>query len=94
MSESGFHPIIILYAGENANESTGLNSEIQTVASDSEKRDVATLFKHPNAQLNDFANRIRCCEVEDGADFIEKAFLEVEREKRIILDYLNANNNQ
>lgn len=94
MNESDFRPLIILYAGENSNESTGLNSEIQTVANDSEKRNVATLFKHPNAQLNDFANRIHCCEIEDENDFLEKAFLEVEREKRNILDYLNLNTNQ
>jgi hypothetical protein len=46
-------PVIILFAGESATQSQGLNAEIQTVASHTGKRECAHLFKMPGIHLVD-----------------------------------------
>ena len=74
MKEGDNIPLFILFAGESAGSSTGLNAEIQTISCDKEKTSCAYLFKFPNINLVShekcFAN---VQEVKDEDDFIEKA---------------------
>jgi len=49
-------PLCILYGGETSGSSQGINSEIQNVAQDEEKKANSVLIRHEKAALNHYAD--------------------------------------
>lgn len=74
MKEGNNIPIFILFAGESADISIGLNAEIQTIACDKKKIDCAYLFKMPSVDLVSHEGCFSNIEkVKDEEEFSNKA---------------------
>lgn len=89
MNEDCNFPLFILYAGESAPISTGLNSEIQDIAKDGKKLDCAHLFTIPKNQLTGYVDRfMNYHEIKDKTEFICKATRVIKAKLELIKNFL------
>lgn len=75
------YPLCIVYAGETASDSLGLNAEIQTIVTDSNKKQNTYLIRHIGIGLVQHADEIVNCHHVKSVDDFKKIAKDIVRAK-------------